>query len=186
MSIWQPPRESDYTLPSELCPHPEWWSSENAYATEVESSMLVAALVKATQPEFVVEVGSHYGQTSERISKVITENGHGEFVSLEIDPDLFGSASHRCAGLCVQLININSLEYIPPKPIDFLFVDGSMDRLSDFEHFLSYMSPRGMIVVHDTAAEGYIQQVPRMLELCKGDHIQLDTPRGLLILKVAK
>jgi len=145
--------------------------------------MLVAALVKAIQPEFVLEVGSHYGQTTERISQVIRENGHGEFISLEIDPEMVGSASHRCQeyiGKEVTIINIDSLTYVPPKPIDFLFVDGSEQRSKDVEHYLPYLSHHCMVVVHDAAY--YLSENDRILGLWLWDHINLNTPRGLLIL----
>ena len=117
MAEWKPGRENLYTAPRPDCPHPEWWSAENIMATECELSELVAALVRATQPEFVVEIGSHYGQTAYLIGMAIRKNGHGEFVSLEIDYGLWGSACHRCSGVSeAKIININSLEYIPPKP----------------------------------------------------------------------
>lgn len=185
---WKPPRVSDYTAPSALCPHPEWWSCWNAVSTEVEVSMLVAALVRAIQPEFVVEIGAHYGQTTERIGQVLIENGHGTIVSLEIDPELHGSANNRCWNLpesVVQILLCDSLQYIPTKPIDLLFVDGNIRRVSDVRHFRRYMAPRGYVVVHDTAAPGYIEQVPEILTICGGnEHIQLDAPRGCLIIKL--
>lgn len=145
--------------------------------------MLVAALVRATQPEFVLEVGSHYGQTTERISQVIRENGHGELVSLEINPEMVGSASHRCypyIGKEVTIIHADSLVYIPPKSIDFLFVDGSEARSKDVEHYLPYLSTHCVVVVHDAAY--YLSENERILEMWQWDHISLNTPRGLLIL----
>lgn len=180
MSTWKPPRESEYHAPTELCPHPEWWSAWNAISTEVEVSMLVAALVRATQPEFILEVGTHYGQTAERISRVILENGHGYLVSLDINPEMTGSASNLCAGLPVELISIDSLKYTPPQLIDFLFVDGNEARSKDVEHFLGYLSPHAMVVVHDSAY--YLSENDAILRMWDGRHIQLNTPRGLLIL----
>jgi len=145
--------------------------------------MLVAALVKATQPEFILEIGSHYGQTTERIAQVIRENEHGEFISLEIDPEMVGSASHRCSqylGKEVEIININSLEYIPTKPIDFLFVDGSSERSKDVVHYLPYLSGHCIVVVHDSAY--YLDQNEIILGIWEWDHISLNTPRGLLVM----
>jgi predicted O-methyltransferase YrrM len=183
MSTWKPPRVSEFTPPSELCPHPEWWSAWNPVSTEVEVSILIASLVRATQPEFVVEVGAHYGQTTERIGQVLIENGHGEIVALEIDHGLWGSATYRCQNLpkeIVSIIEINSLEYVPEKPVDFLFIDGSVKRSLDFEHYLPFLSRYPTIVVHDTAA--YLEETARILDLWKGDHIELNTPRGVMIL----
>jgi len=180
---WQPPRESANHAPTELCPHPEWWSAWNPVSTEVEVSILVAALVRAMQPEFILEIGSHYGQTTERISQVIRENGHGEFISLEINPEMVGSASSRCApwiGKELTIILTDSLAYIPPRSIDFLFVDGNEARSKDVEHYLPYLSDHCMVVVHDAAY--YLSENERILDMWKWDHISLNTPRGLLIL----
>lgn len=189
MGIWKPPRVSDYTPPSELCPHPEWWSCWNSVSTEVEVSILVASLVQATQPEFVVEVGAHYGQTTERIGKILMENGHGQLVALEIDHGLHGSAMARCWMFenteWVKILEMDSLQYIPPKPINFLFVDGAVNRLADVKHYRQFMAPRSIMVIHDTAHSDYTWQVPEILSLCGGnEHIQLDTPRGVLIIKL--
>lgn len=185
MSIWQMPRESQFTLPTERCPHPEWWSSENNMATESELANLVAAFVRACQPEFVIEVGSHYGQTTSLIGKAIRANGHGEFISLEINPELYGSACHRCLDVPeAHIVNINSLEYIPEKPIDLLFVDGQEYRVLDVEHFFPYCSKGAIIIMHDMLSTGYKEQLPRVYELCGSDHILINSPRGMLILRL--
>lgn len=184
---WEPPSESIFTKPTEICPHPEWWRSENYMAAEVEVSELVAALVKAAQPEFVVEIGSHYGQTAYRIAQVIVGNDHSKFVSLEIDHDLCGSALHRCEALLCkqfQILNLDSRKYIPAWPVDFLFVDGAPDRSVDVAHYLPYMAKRSLIVVHDTAA--YLDENKKIIELCGQNYVKLDTPRGMMIIKVEK
>lgn len=183
MSEWKPPRESDYTPARPHCPHTEWWSTENSFATEVEVSELIAALVRACQPEFVVEVGAHYGQTTANIARAIAQNGHGYFVSLEIDQGLFESASHRCQGLQVELVRINSLEYIPPRLIDFLFIDGGDYRDQDTEHLLPYLSERAIVAVHDLANDWYGRHWPRFLELLGDQCLTIDSPRGLAIWK---
>ncbi len=180
---WQPPRESEFHAPTDLCPHPEWWSAWNAVSTEVEVSMLVAALVRAMQPWFVLEIGSHYGQTTERIAQVIRENGHGQFVSLEINPEMVGSAAQRCwqyVGKEVQIIQTDSLQYVPPRLVDFLFIDGQEARAKDLEYYLSYLAVHCMVVMHD--ADYYLTETSRALELWKGDHILIHSPRGLLVM----
>ena len=180
---WQPPRENLNHAPTLLCPHPEWWSAWNPVSTEVEVSMLVAAFVKAVQPENILEIGSHYGQTTERISQVIRENGHGEFVSLEINPEMVGSARQRCWRYLdkeVAILQWDSLEYIPVKPIDFLFVDGAEARSKDVEHFLPFLAEHCVVIVHDAAY--YKSENDIILDLWKWDHISMNTPRGLLIL----
>lgn len=177
-------KESEVSAPTDVCPHPEWWTTENGMAAEVEVSMLVAALVRATQPEFVIEIGTSEGQTAERIAKVIVENGHGEFVSLEIGVELCDVARKRCAGLPVDIVCVDSLQYMPTKRIDFLFVDGAADRRADVRHCLAHMAPHSMIVIHDSYPEVYRQHLPEIFEMCGGSHIELYTPRGLVIIKL--
>ncbi len=185
MGVWTPPSEALNHSPTELCPHPEWWTAWNPVSTEVEVSMLVAAFVKAMQPEFVLEIGSHWGQTTERIAQVIRENKHGHFTSLEIREDFCGSTRARCAELPeAVIIQVDSLEFIPPWPIDLLFIDGAEEnRFKDYRHYLPYLSSRPTILVHDT--DYYTDQAQIIIGdwyLLGGNHISLHTPRGLLIL----
>jgi hypothetical protein len=84
-------------------------------------------------------------------------------------------------------VHINSREYIPPTPIDFLFVDGATDRVTDVEHFLPFMSPGATIIMHDMGYSPYMEQLPRVYEVCGGQHIYYDnTPRGFLITRLDK
>jgi predicted O-methyltransferase YrrM len=180
---WQMPRESEYTPPRDACPHPEYWEVENIMATERTVSELVAAFVRACQPEMVLEIGSHYGQTTALIAQAIKDNGHGQAVSLELDADLANVARARCGDLPIEIVTVNSLEYVPDQMIDFLFVDGQLDRLADLEHFIPYLTERALIILHDMAHEVYAPQIPRMIELLGERYISLDSPRGLLIFK---
>lgn len=182
-------REDKFTAPTELCPHPERWYSEDAWATEYEISMLIAALVRATQPEFVVEIGSYEGETTELIGNVVIENGHGEFVSLEIDHDLCDVATMRCIRLLsndnMHIFNMDSRVFVPPKPINFLYVDGGPNRDIDVKYYYPYMAPHSMIVIHDMAHDDYIAKIPEMLEICGSvEYIRIDSPRGLIIIKL--
>lgn len=174
-------RESGNHAPTELCPHPEWWTANDPYSTEIEVSMLVAAFVKALQPEFVVEIGSHMGYTTERIARVIQENGHGHFDSLEIDPGMRDNAKERCKDLPVNIILVNSQQYMPPTIIDFLFIDGHESlRAQDLIQFTPLLSKHATVIAHDM--DYYVTERDIMLEVWKGNHILLHTPRGLLIL----
>lgn len=167
--------------PTELCPHPEWWHAWNPYSTEVEVSKLVASFVTALQPEFVLEIGAHIGQTTERIGKALAFNRHGHLVSLEIEPAFVEIAQKRCEGLPVYIAQVNSLEYAPPCPIDLLFVDGhEANRAQDVIQFTPVLSPHAVVICHDM--DYYISEMEKILAEWKGEHILLHTPRGLLIL----
>lgn len=154
-------------------------------STEITVSELVAAFVRACQPEMVVEIGAHYGLTSERIGKAIRANGHGRFVAIELDQGFFESCTIRCQDVPeVEIVKANSREYIPPAPVDFLFVDGADDRVVDVEHFAPYLTNRALVLIHDMGSSWYFDQIPRMVELLGERHIMIDNPRGLLIFKV--
>ncbi len=88
--------ESTWTPSRPDCPYPERWSSVDAYATESEVTELVAAMVRALQPEFVIETGSWVGTTTQAIGEALVRNGHGELISLEISPDMCQRANQRC------------------------------------------------------------------------------------------
>ncbi len=182
MPEWQIPRENQFTQPRPDCPHPEWWTSENNMATEREVAELVAAFVRACQPEYVLEIGAHYGQTTELIAKAIVQNGHGRFTTLEIDHGLAGTARRRVGTLPAEIVEMDSLQYVPPQPIDLLFVDGNPNRSADVEHYLPYLAPAAIVLIHDMAA--YHDQHRTIIEkLCPWNRVMLHTPRGLLILE---
>jgi predicted O-methyltransferase YrrM len=177
-------KESEFTGPSEVCPHPEWWTTYDGNTIEWEGSVLIGALVRATQPEFIVETGTWRGQTAESIGRALVENGHGILYSLEIDANIWSGAVERCKELTtVHIINISSFDYIPPQPVNFLFVDGAHDREGEVKHFLPYMAKHSVIVVHDTASLKNQSQLKNIIELCD-EHIIVDIPRGLLIAKM--
>lgn len=184
MAEWKAPSEALNHAPTELCPHPEYWTAWNPVSTEVEVSKLVAAFVTAMQPDYVVEIGSHYGQTTERICNALMDNGHGKLTALEIREDFTGSTMQRCGGTppeYFEMVTADSLQYIPEHPIDILFVDGDeANRAKDVKHYTPYLSPHAIVICHDMSY--YTEERDKIIEAWEGDHITLYTPRGLLIL----
>jgi predicted O-methyltransferase YrrM len=182
---WQIPRESAFTAPRPDLPHPEWWTAENHMATERELAELVAAFVVAMQPERVLETGSHYGQTTELIGEALERNGHGHLVSIDIDDPLANVARNRCSRLIkagwVEVVTADSFQFLPDFEIDLLFVDGAVDRASEYEHFVPYLADNAVALIHDMVNEGWLPQLPRIFEVCNR-HVLVNGPRGLLIL----
>ena len=95
--------EADFTPPNSWCPDPGFWHADDGDATEHEVTELVAAFVRALQPELVVETGSYSAQTSLAVGEALARNGHGRLVTLEIEPELAGIAKAKCAGLPVTI-----------------------------------------------------------------------------------
>lgn len=146
--------ESLFSPPWESCPHPERWHAHDGMATEVEVLELVAAFVRATQPDLVVETGTHRGFGAEAIGEALLRNEHGHLITLELNPVL-----------------------VPPAPIDFAWFDSEPEiRTAEFEAFRPHMHARTVVGFHDTH--------PRHLYRPQLDDLgiqllDLPTPRGV-------
>jgi len=179
--------ESRFTAARSDCPHPEYWHATDDQSTELEVTALIAAMVVALQPDFLVETGTCFGNTTEAIGQALRSNGHGELVSLEVDPKYVQIARQRCAGLPVSVLSISSMEYVPDRPIDFVFFD-SLARLRalEFERYLPWMHERTVVGFHDTAPHHPVRET--LLPLAqKGllvSPLYLPTPRGVMFARV--
>jgi predicted O-methyltransferase YrrM len=159
------------------CPHPELWTAHDGMATEVEVLELVAAMVRATQPEIVVETGAWLGHGSQAIGEALAANGHGHLWTLEVLPDLAVQAAERVAGLPVTVVVCPSLEWTPPGPLDFAWFDSETHlRTAEFEAYRPFMHHRTVVGFHDTAPRhAYRPQLDALgIQL-----LDLPTPRGV-------
>lgn len=180
-------RESAFTSPRVDCPHPEYWSASDDQSTEVEVTALVAAMVVALQPEFVVETGACIGNTSEAIGKALRANGHGQLVALETEIGPVQTARQRCMDLPVSILRMSSLDYTPDRPIDFAFFDSLVRlRAEEFERYLPWMHERTVVSFHDTAPHHPLRDLLKPLaerELLLSP-LYLPTPRGIMFARV--
>jgi predicted O-methyltransferase YrrM len=144
--------EARFTGPTVACPHPEWWTSSDDESTEVEVSDLLAGLVRGLQPEFCIETGTAFAQTSQTIGAALKRNGHGRLVSIDIEAVRIKDGRGRCKGLPVEFVCGSSLDYSPAETIDFGFFDSNWDtRVPEFLRFLPSMRPGTVVAFHDTA-----------------------------------
>jgi Methyltransferase domain len=177
--------EGRWTPPSEWCEYPNRWHSDTSDATEWEVTELVAAFVRALQPDLVVETGTNTGQTAFAIGTALVRNGHGRLDTLEPDGDLWAEAKAQCNGLPVNCILGSSLDYIPPvrTPIGF----GWFDSLPNLRHqeilrFLPDFAPGAIIGIHDTGPQHVVWGT--LQPLIQGGHLtamNLHTPRGSVL-----
>lgn len=179
--------EGRFTGPREDCPHPELWHSFDSDSTELEVTDLVAAFVSALKPEFVIETGSAFGQTSEAIGTALKNNGYGELVTLETSKDRAQTTADKCVDLPVRVLNMSSLEYTPERQIDFAWFDSLLElRANEFRRYLPYMSKRAVVGFHDTGPQhptrSYIK--PLQLENLLVETMYLPTPRGVCFSRV--
>lgn len=167
----------EMTRPSPHCPQPHLWHAHDAMATEVEVLELVAAFVRALQPEVVVETGTHRGFGAEAIGRALVANGHGQLYTLEIDPDMHAEASARVAGLPVSCLLLPAQEFTPPAAVDFAWFDSDPDQRADeYRRFRGHMHARTVVGFHDTAPHHGIRPHLDGLDLALLD---LPTPRGV-------
>lgn len=176
--------ESTWTRPREDCPHPEWWSSTDPQSTEIEVSELVAGFVRALQPELVVETGTCLGQTAWAIGEALRANGHGQLMTIETDPDRAAAARRACFDLPVSVLCMSSLDFIPPSPIGFAWLDSRIElRVAEFELFRPYLGVGAIVGFHDTAP--HQGEWGAAVESLPGTRpIRLRTPRGVTFIEV--
>lgn len=167
--------------------NPQYWHSQDGESTEIEVSEMIAGLVRATQPEFVIETGSAWGQTTRYIGEALRANGHGFLVSLEPDDARRNYTAWYCHELLHGWLFLSpetSLEFKPDRRVDFLFSDSDMTvRTDELIKFWRYMDRDALIVVHDTV-DPMLNQALNALDQFRS--IRLHTPRGVTILEVLK
>ena len=173
--------ESTFTQPTDICPHPEYWHSQDCEATEAEVVELIGSLIRALQPECVVETGTYKGDMAEAIGRSLKKNGHGRLITFEVDPSLYKVSRRRCRGLPVDLRLQSSLEWEPTGPIDFCWLDSGIEtRIHEFQKYYPHL--KGAIVaIHDTAPHHPVRAEIEKHILSQLSPIWLPTPRGVMI-----
>lgn len=180
--------ESTFTPPNQHCPHPERWHAHDEDATETEVTELVAAMVRATRPDFVLETGTYLGHTSLAIRDVLHDQGYGHLVTIELDVALWFRAHTTLQGCCdtVTVVEGRSLDYVPDHPIDFAWFDSAIDiRAEEFRHFRNWMHSHTVVGFHDTAPHHPVrkQLATLVAEGIMTEPLHLNTPRGVSFAK---
>lgn len=177
--------EDRYTPPSDLCPNPEWWTSRDIEATENEVLELVHGLVRALQPEVVIETGTYVGDGTRAIATALVANGHGHLHTFELDPGIYGQAADNLADLdgWVTFHHGKAEDWTPMASIDFAFFDSSPgSRLMELKNLAPYMTARTIVAFHDTAPHLPLRDMLRQApDIPAVTLIDLPTPRGISI-----
>lgn len=186
--------ESRFITPTDLCPHPQRWTSTDGDSTEVEVSLLIAAFVIALQPDFVLETGTAFGQTTALIGQALARNGRGRLVSLETDGERIPEARERCAGLPVEILQVDSLDYLPQEQLDFVLFDSLYEyRIPEFLRYRPWLRTGAIVAFHDTAPEHGAHRIASGRDLRSEIEaelagqirfIHLPTPRGITLAEV--
>lgn len=186
--------ESEVTPPSEWCPHPQLWSSTDDESCEVEVAELVAALARAVKPDYALETGTAFGQTTRAIGRALGQNGHGHLYSLDFGPERAAAAAERLSDLPrVSVVCASSFEWEPPGGVRFqlAFLDCDFHhRHTVFRHFLPWLDRGAIVAFHDVSPgfaegpHGWGAGMPLIEPLAEEGllrFVTLHTPRGLCV-----
>lgn len=190
--------EAEFTAPHASCARPDYWHAWDSDSTEVEVTELIASLVRAIQPELVVETGTAFGYTAMAIGRALIRNGHGQLMTMETDVARAHIASDRCVGLPVTVVRQSSLDFVGleganGKPIDigFALFDSLYElRAREFRRYHSMLRPGTIVTFHDTTSgdRGHHRDVRADVELLAGEGllkwVEIPSPRGLAICEV--
>src|SRR5438105_7786787 len=147
--------ESRFTPPREECPEPWLWRSEDEGAAEDEVHDLLTGIVRALKPNRAVETGAWVGGGAVAMGSALRESGRGRLWSIELDTAAAAVADQavREHGLeeWVDVVQASSLDWLPPGPVDMVFLDSAPEiRGLEFVHLSPFMHRRTIGVVHDT------------------------------------
>ncbi|MFI5046064.1 MAG: class I SAM-dependent methyltransferase [Acidimicrobiia bacterium] len=177
----RPGPEDRFTKPSEDCPYPGRWTSTDGQSTEVEVVELVAAFIRALQPDFVLETGTAFGASAAAIGRSLVRNGQGRLVTLEVDSERVRRARLATRRLPVEVLQIASLDYVPGAWIDFAWFDSLVKlRTLEFRRFLPYMHAGTVVGFHDSGSHYNLRdRIDALVEEGLLRTIDLPTPRGV-------
>lgn len=173
--------EGHHVPPRVDCPYPNLWTAPDRIATEDEVADAWAALVRALKPACVVELGTYRGYTTAKIGRVLKEQGFGILYAVEMYTLPAEQTRHAVEGLPVEVHQIRSLEFVPPRPVDVLICDTEPEiRPEEVVYYRQFASPRCVIIVHDTAfpESKFVQMRQRLEALDRVQWVFLPTPRG--------
>lgn len=179
---------AEKSSPSPSCPEPYLWSMIDGWTAEVETLEFLYGLVRLVKPLRALETGTWHGRAARAIGRALMVNGRGRLVTLEVDCESHAIAAEHVAqsGLSdvVEVLNVSSLEYVPPEPVDFLLLDSDLSiRGAEFEWFRPYLLDGALVLFHDTSpSHGVVLDAVRDL-VARGllTAIHLQTPRGLSV-----
>ena len=172
--------------PTDNCYRPHLYSMGDRVSSETEVHTFLKALTFLLKPEYILETGTYKGHSTMAFAEGLRQNNFGSITTLEIDEILASRAKILFSEYPVEVLNQNSLSFIPTRKIDLLFLDSKRDiRRDEFAHFRQYLNDRAIIVWHDSSYREQNHSVYDIIEELYEhgviDRILFPTPRGLTV-----
>jgi predicted O-methyltransferase YrrM len=157
------------------------WRKETPEGAEIETSELLAALVRHQKPLRCLETGTAWGQTAQHIGQALKWNGRGNLVTCDIESR--PEALARIKDLPVEFLQIKGIELIEQQEsgLDFVFIDSwwQQIRIEEVHAVIPKMAPGGLLCLHDVSQNYGL--VYRAAQESKWPNLVLHTPYGLAI-----
>jgi predicted O-methyltransferase YrrM len=164
----------------------ELWSKESPEGAEIETSELLASLVRHQKPIQCLETGTAHGQTAEAIGKALQANGRGELFTCDIDLARVHNARGRVEGLPVKILCQPGIEFIQTSDMiwDFVFIDSWwVDvRIEEMRAVVPKIAPGGLLCLHDPS-QNYKWVYDKTVETVSWPNIVFHAPYGLAVFR---
>lgn len=172
--------------PTSICERPYLYSMNDRISSESEVHLFLQALTELLKPKFILETGTYKASSTISFAEGLRRNNFGYLVSLEIDKILSSEAQQLLEEYPVEIVNTNSLAYVPKEKIDILFLDSKRTmREEEFLHFRPWLDKNSVIIWHDSS---YRKKNPAVYNTIKKlhnsgiiDYLTFPTPRGLTL-----
>jgi len=184
----------EVATPTNECPNPSQWQCFDDMATEVEVLELLYSLVRAMRPAVIVETGTYKGIGTYYLATAARDNGFGEVHTAEPFAHLAREARSRLAAKGLTNVTVHQktgvdMIFRMSKTVDFAFLDSNMEtRVPELVTLYPMLKDGAIVAVHDTNTFHATYGGPRkgITDLANEltmQLIQLDTPRGLTLLR---
>lgn len=168
------------------CKNPQLFSMNSRVGSETEVHQFLKALTIMLKPSLILETGTYEGDGTIAFAEGVIQNGFGQIITIEHNSDLATAARQKLLGYPVEVIACNSLEYIPTRQIDLLFLDSKRTlRREEFLRFRPFLHNKSVIVWHDSSYRpqnhAVFDAVNELYEAGVIDRLLLPTPRGITL-----
>ena len=165
--------------------HPRLFTAPAQPAAEDEVADFLWALVRMLKPDHVLETGTAFGHTAERICDALERNGVGHLTTIEMKRNRWQEAKERLELRPATVIHSAFEEYTPPEGTRYglCFFDATrFTRDEEYLHFGPWINDDATLVVHDTGSQHPgMAGVRRLEDAGRIRTMYFATPRGISV-----